>query len=160
MNRTHRLALEIIEESIKSEKIINVLQENFDPDDIFEADKLREYIGENYGPEDVFDPAVLEEWWEEDHDPWDLIDSSDIMSYVIENFTPDELYGSEYLLEFFQETYESDMVTSIREQIKDESTPEDIFEVEELEEWARNHGFIMPDDCPEPTPSPEPGHIE
>jgi len=137
--------------------MIRLMQEEFSPDDIFESEQIAEWTGENLSPDDVFAVEVLQDWFVENNDVRDYID---VAEEATELYTPGELYGEDYLREYLNEMYYDDIMETALENIKDNSAPDEIFDDDELEEWARENGFVKLEECPEPEPSQEPGHVE
>jgi hypothetical protein len=151
---------ETIMEMFDDGDLLTKIQEEFSPNEIFEFEHIQEYVLENYNIDDVWEEEEINEWWHDHNEVMDLIDYDMIVDIACHNYTPDELYGAEYMMDWSEDQWGDSIREQMLEWIKDEQDPEDIFEVEVLEEWARKHGMIMPEDCPEPEPSPQPGHIE
>lgn len=151
---------QVVEEMFDNGEMLIQIQEDFSPDDFFEFDQIKEWIRDNHNMDDVYDGDEINEWWFDHNDVVDYVDYDVLAELARTSYDPEELFGSDYMYDWSREMWYDNIKEEAIDDIKSEADPEDIFEVETLEEWAREHGMIMPEDCPEPEPSPEPGHIE
>jgi len=157
MDTKFKTALKVL---FESDEFFSLIQKNFDPCDIFDDDQISEYVAENLDADDVYDCAYLDEWWRDHNDPWDCIDEDDLISYACDRFTALEIYGEEHMRDLLEEIFHDEIFESCVENLRENYAPEEVFEEDELEEWARDNGFVKLEECPEPAPSPQPGHIE
>jgi hypothetical protein len=138
-------------------ELISTIREEFTPDDFFDDEAIVEWVTDNRSPDDVFNTDVLCDWFIENQDVRDYVD---IAEEACNCYTPSELYGEDYLQEYLFEMYADDLREQALQDVKDSMDPDEVFEEDELEQWARDNGFIKEDECLEPNPEPQPGHIE